>query len=163
MRLAIGLLAIVTSLTVCAAARAQDPMTYDPRFYEEQDYFNPKNPNSPFARHLRQVKAQKQKQGILVKMENFASNVTTGVTTSASHLVSLLSAANDPNNALPQISTGPGSPLNQPGSLSGSATDAMKPTPPPTPLFSPNMTNYNIFPKLFGPPSPSGPQVYQPK
>jgi hypothetical protein len=137
--------------------RAQDPATYDPTYYENNDYFNPRNPFSPYARHLRQVRAKKQ-ASLLVKMENIASGVTSGVMSRAYQLVSFLSAVNDPNNSIPQVTSGPGSPLQQPGSLTGSTQDAMKATPVPAPLFAPMANNSNFFPTLFGTPktSPAG-------
>jgi hypothetical protein len=154
MRVTIGLLAIVIGLTVCTSARAQDPATYDPTYYQYNDYYNPRNPFSPYARHLRQLRAKKQ-ASVLVKMENFASGVASGVTSSAYQLVSFLSAVNDPNNSIPQITSGPGSPLQQPGSLTGSAADAMKATPVPAPLFAPSASHFNLLPSPFGTPTTS--------
>src|SRR5260370_38790283 len=111
----IGLLAIVLGLTVCTGAQAQDPVTYDPNYYEQSDYFNPNNPMSPHARQLRALRA-KQQAGVMAKVENFASgvksSVTSGVTAmtvSAANVVNFLSAANDPNNSLPPVSSRPGS------------------------------------------------------
>jgi hypothetical protein len=152
MRITIGLLAIVLGLTLCTSARAQDPATYDPTYYQNYDYYNPRNPFSPYARHLRQLRAKKQ-ASVLVKMQNFASGVASGVTSSAYQLVSFLSAANDPNNSIPQVTSGPGSPLQQPGSLTGTATDAMKATPVPAPLFPPSGSHFNSLPSPFGPPT----------
>jgi hypothetical protein len=153
MRLTVALLAIVWGLTVCTASPAQDPATYDPTYYEKYDYYNPNNRASPYARHLHALRA-KQQTTVLAKVENFASGVATGVTTSAGRVVSFLSAANDPNNSIPQVSSGPGTPLQQPGSLTGSAAAAQSPTPPATPLFTaPPTGKSGIFPNLFGPPT----------
>lgn len=151
MRVTVGLLAIVLGLTLCSPAGAQDPATYDPAYYDNNDYYNPRNPSSPYARHLRQLRAKKQ-ASLFVKMQNLASGVASGVTSGAYQLVSLLSAVNDPNNAIPQITSGPGSPLLQPGSLTGSTQDAMKPLPVPAPLFAPMGNNFSLFPTPFGAP-----------
>jgi hypothetical protein len=160
MRISIfGLLAIVIGLTVCTGAQAQDPVTYDPNYYEN-DYFNPNNPMSPRARQLRALRA-KQHAGVMAKVENFASGVKSGVvsgvttmTASAAGVVNYLSALNDPNNSLPHVSSGPGSPLQQPGSLTGTAADLRSPTPPAAPLFTtPTTSKSTLFPNLFGPPT----------
>jgi hypothetical protein len=149
MRRPLLLLAIVLGLTVCNAVRAQDPVSYDPNFYDRDAYH---------ARllELQRAKRLKQQPGMLAKVETFASGVATSVATNTGKLVSLLSAANDPNNKLPQISSGPGSPLMQPGSLSGSAAAAQSPTPPSTPLFTtPPTGKGGVFPSIFGPPTAS--------
>jgi hypothetical protein len=158
MRFSIGLLAIVLGMTICSAARAQDPMTYDPTFYDYYDYYNPANPHSPWARYLYEQRLKKQKeQTVLVKMENFAKGVGSGVATGVYRVVTVAQAINNPNNSIPNITTGPGSPLQQPGSLSGTATDAMKPTPTPAPLFvNPTSAKNSLFGNLFGPPTASG-------
>src|SRR5260370_19349265 len=103
----IGLLAIVLGLTVCTGAQAQDPVTYDPNYYEQSDYFNPNNPMSPHARQLRSLRA-KQQAGFIAKVENFASavksSVLSGVTAmpvSAATVAKFLSSANDPNSSSP--------------------------------------------------------------
>jgi hypothetical protein len=157
MRVIIGLLAILLGLALCTSSvRAQDPATYDPAYYENYDYYNPRNPFSPYARHLRQLRAKKQ-ASVLVKVQTFASGVASSVTSGAYRLVSFISAVNDPNNSIPQFASGPGSPLQQPGSLSGSAAEAMKATPVPGPLFGPTANNFNLFPRSLGtPPSPAG-------
>jgi hypothetical protein len=149
MRLTIGLSIVALSLLACAPARAQDPAAYDPTFYENNDYLNPRNPFSPYARHLRQLRAKKQ-ANVMSKVKNFASSVASGVTSTTYQVVSFLHAANDPNNALPGIASGPGSPLQQPGSLTGSAKDAMMPTPTPAPLFGPTANHFNLFANPFG-------------
>ncbi len=158
MRFSIGLLAILLGMTVCSAAKAQDPVTYDPTFYDYYDYYNPTNPYSPWARHLYELRLKKQKQQtVLVKMENFAKEVGSGVATGVYRVATVAQALNDPNNSIPRISTGPGSPLQQPGSLSGTAADAMKPTPTSAPLFvTPTSAKQSMFGNLFGPPTASG-------
>jgi hypothetical protein len=158
MRFSIGLLAIFLGMTVCSAARAQDPMSYDPTFYDYYDYYNPTNPHSPWARYLYEVRLKKQKQQtVLVKMENFAKGVGSGVATGVYRVVTVAQSLNNPNNSIPSITTGPGSPLQQTGSLSGTTADAMKPTPTPAPLFvNPTSAKSSIFGNLFGPPTASG-------
>jgi hypothetical protein len=149
MRLTIGLFVLAVALIACAPARAQDPVTYDPTFYETNDYLNPQNPFSPYARFLRQQRAKKQAT-VWTKVKNFAGGVASRVTSTTYQVVSLVHAANDPNNALPGIASGPGSPLQQPGSLTGSAKDAMMPTPTPAPLFGPTANHFNLFSNPFG-------------
>jgi hypothetical protein len=146
MRLTTGLLVLATALLACAPAHAQDPVTYDPTFYETYDYLNPRNPFSPYARQLR----AKKQATVWSKVKHFAGGVASGVTSTTYQLVSFLHAANDPNNALPGIASGPGSPLQQPGSLTGSAKDAMMPTPTPAPLFGPTANHFNLFSNPFG-------------
>jgi hypothetical protein len=155
MRVTVVLLVVVAWMLLCTSARAQDPMTYDPTFYTDNDFYNPRNPFSPYARQLHKIRA-KQHPGMLVKMQNFASGVASNLTTGAYKMVTFLSAVNNPNNSIPQIASGPGSPLQQPGSLTGSAADAMKATPVPAPLFAPMTNNFNLFPK------PPGTQVIPP-
>jgi hypothetical protein len=158
MRLIIGLLVLMLALLAAAPARAQDPATYDPTFYETNDYLNPRNPFSPYARQLR----AKKQAGVWTKVHHFASGVASGVTSTAYQLVSFLHAANDPNNALPGIASGPGSPLQQPGSLTGSAKDAMMPTPVPAPLFGPTANHFNLLPSPFGTPTTPPAGIKQP-
>ena len=159
MRLFIGLLAIVIGLSVCTSAGAQDPASYDPNYYDYYDVTNPANPYSSYARRQRYLRAQKLKvqPGVLAKMQAFTSNVATGVSSGVFTVVNTLAAANDPNNSIPKISTGPSSPLTQAGSPTGSVADAQSPRPPGQSMFGPpSSSNFNLFGKPYGPATASG-------
>ena len=159
MRLILGLLAVGIGLACCTSARAQDPLSYDPAYYDYYDYTNPTSPNSSYARRQRYLLALKKKQppGVLARVQNFTSGVTTGVASGVYNVVSFLAAANDPNNSIPKISTGPSSPLTQPGSPTGTVLDAQSPKPPGQSLFGPpTSNNFNLFGRPNGPPTASG-------
>ncbi len=165
MRVAIGLVVvIVVVLTLGTSARAQDPMTYDPTFYEQQDFLNPANPFSPIAVRLRKQKALQKQQTTLANLEkttavvalNVTTGVASGVTSGVTNVSKLYTQLTDPNNAIPSVSSGPGSPLQQQGSLSGTAAQAQSPTPPTPPLFPAQPSKFNLFPSIFGPSNPGG-------
>ena len=150
MRAPIWLLALIVGVTVCATAPAQDPISYDPTYYDQFDPYNPNYPNSFYWRRVR-AEELKKKESVLVKMENF----TTGVF----RTVALMPIPKPPdaNDVIPHISSGPGSLLQQANSPSGSAAEARVPKPPATSLFG-KMTAPNT--SVFGQGGTSGSAIF---
>ena len=76
MRTPICLLALSVGLAFCGAASAQDPISYDPTFYDQAELYSPNNPNSLYAIRQRKARAEllkKQKGGMLAKLETLRS------------------------------------------------------------------------------------------